>query len=212
MLATSRQFVGFTSFGEPGIAVALLGDPKEVFVFNKTRGDEPQSGAARSLEAPKASMRSKPKVDGRPASLGPSISISGILTGNEDLIIEGAVEGEITVKDHMVTISETGKVKADVYGRSICVEGEVNGNLVGDEQVVIRQSGRVRGNVTAPRVNLENGAKFKGSIDMQPTESAPSGSESAKGPRGAQDRRAGVAASKAVPTGTAAAKVAGETA
>lgn len=77
------------------------------------------------------------------------------------------------VKDHIVTISQTGKVKADVYGRSICVEGEVKGNLVGDEQVIIRQSGRVRGNVTAPRVNLENGAKFKGSIDMQPAATKP---------------------------------------
>jgi cytoskeletal protein CcmA (bactofilin family) len=119
--------------------------------------------------------------------------VSGNLSGNEDLIIEGAVEGEIVVKDHMVTISKTGKVKADVYGRSICVEGQVDGNLVGDEQVVIRQSGRVRGNVTAPRVNLENGAKFKGSIDMQPVEPAPRVSDGTKKPvtgtKGAKNTR-----------------------
>jgi cytoskeletal protein CcmA (bactofilin family) len=116
----------------------------------------------------------KPSRSGsaKPASLGPSISISGNLSGNEDLVIEGSVEGEVRVNDHLVTISQTGRVKADVYGRSICVEGEVKGNLIGDEQVIIRQSGRVRGNVTAPRVNLENGAKFKGSIDMQPADPA----------------------------------------
>lgn len=176
-------------------------------MFNKTRGDEPQNGAERALDAPQASPRVRPSADTRPASLGPSISISGVLSGNEDLIIEGAVEGEVTVRGHMVTISETGKVKADVYGRSICVEGEVNGNLVGDEQVVIRQSGRVRGNVTAPRVNLENGAKFKGSIDMQPVEAVASSSKSPEKPaRAREDRRPGVA--PAVPG----AKVAGETA
>ncbi|MFQ5526619.1 MAG: polymer-forming cytoskeletal protein [Thermoanaerobaculia bacterium] len=119
---------------------------------------------SRSADRP----RPAPSGPSRPASLGPSISLSGNLSGSEDLIIEGSVEGEINVRDHKVTISETGNVKADIYGRSICVEGRVDGNLVGDEQVVIRQSGRVRGNVTAPRVNLENGAKFKGSIDMQP--------------------------------------------
>ncbi|MCP4205331.1 MAG: polymer-forming cytoskeletal protein [bacterium] len=151
-------------------------------MFTKTRGDEPHQTNAPAPNVPNVGPKPKRSADGRPASLGPSISVSGNLSGNEDLIIEGAVEGEVVVKDHMVTISETGKVKADVYGRSICVEGQVDGNLVGDEQVVIRQSGRVRGNVTAPRVNLENGAKFKGSIDMQPTESAPAKPDGAKKP------------------------------
>lgn len=133
-------------------------------MFNKTKDGQPLDGSPRSAPVSKSSG-SKPS---RPASLGPSISLSGNLTGSEDLIIEGSVEGEVTMRDHKVTISQTGTVKADVYGKSICVEGKVDGNLMGDEQVVIRQSGRVRGNVTAPKVNLENGAKFKGSIDMQP--------------------------------------------
>lgn len=130
-------------------------------MFNKNQGEgQPILGDSKPPSVPPSK--------GRVASLGPSISISGSLSGKEDLIIEGAVEGEITVRDHQVTVSETGRVKADVFGRSIYIEGQVEGNLFGDEQVVIRESGRVRGNVTAPRVNLENGAKFKGSIDMQP--------------------------------------------
>ncbi len=105
---------------------------------------------------------------GRTARIGPSIRIKGTLSGEEDLVIEGEVEGEVTLGRNSVTIGDTGKVRADIRGSSICVEGEVKGNLFGEEQVIIRRSGKVRGNVTAPRVNLENGAKFKGAIDMQP--------------------------------------------
>ena len=138
-------------------------------MFSKPRGEPTHQSDERAIEPTPRPVRSG---ETRPASLGPSISITGNLTGNEDLIIEGSVEGEIMVRDHKITISETGRVKADIYGRSICVEGQVDGNLLGDEQVIIRRSGTVRGNVTAPRVNLENGAKFKGSIDMQPASAA----------------------------------------
>ncbi len=104
----------------------------------------------------------------RLATLGPSITINGKLSGDEDLLIEGHVEGEITLKQNSVTVGRSGVVKADVYGKTICVEGEVHGNLFGDDQVVIRKSGKVFGNLTAPRVTLEDGAKFRGAIDMEP--------------------------------------------
>jgi len=109
----------------------------------------------------------------RVARLGPSLVIKGSLSGEEDLVVEGRVDGEISLRKNRVTIGENGRVKADVYSKSICVEGEVDGNLFGEDEVVIRRSGKVRGNVTAPRVTLENGAKFKGSIDMQPGSSKP---------------------------------------
>ncbi len=102
------------------------------------------------------------------ARLGPSLVVKGTLAGDEDLLVEGRLDGEIALRQNRVTIGESGRLKADVYSKSICVEGEVDGNLFGEEEVVIRRSGNVRGNVTAPRVTLENGAKFKGSIDMQP--------------------------------------------
>ncbi len=118
------------------------------------------------------------QATGGVASLGPSISIKGTLTGEEDLVIEGRLEGEVALHNQSVTIGRSGRVRADVHGSSICVEGEVHGNLFGEKQVIIRQSGKVRGNVTAPRVNLENGAKFKGAIDMQPGSVGSSGSAS----------------------------------
>lgn len=100
------------------------------------------------------------------ATIGPSITINGDLTGGEDLLIQGKIEGKVLLKKNDVTVGKEGRVKADIHGRSVRVEGEVQGNLYGAEEVVIRASGRVQGNLVAPRVTLENGSQFKGSIDM----------------------------------------------
>ena len=102
------------------------------------------------------------------AALGPTIFIKGDLTGEEDLIIQGRVEGEVRLKGNNVTVGESGQVKADIHGKSIHIEGQVKGNLYGVQEVVIRASGRVQGNIVSPRVTLENGSKFKGAIDMEP--------------------------------------------
>jgi cytoskeletal protein CcmA (bactofilin family) len=101
------------------------------------------------------------------ATIGPSIAIKGDVTGEEDLIIEGRIEGKILLKANSVTIGRNGRVKANVYANSIMVEGEVEGDLIGKDEVVIRQSGKVKGNVAAPRVVLDSGARFQGSIDME---------------------------------------------
>lgn len=101
------------------------------------------------------------------ATVGPSITIEGDVKGEEDLLVEGKVTGKITVPAHAVTIGATGHVKAQVRARSITVEGEVEGDLVGEEDVVVRPSGSVVGNIISPRVSLESGCRFKGSIDME---------------------------------------------
>ncbi len=102
------------------------------------------------------------------ALIGPTILITGDLSGDEDLLIEGRVEGKIELTTHNVTIGKNGRVKADVYGKVITIEGEVHGNMFGEDRLVLRQSCTVRGNIVAPRVILEDGADFKGSIDMSP--------------------------------------------
>jgi len=106
------------------------------------------------------------------AVIGPSIKIKGELTGEEDLVIQGRVEGRIELKKNNVTVGKKGHVQADIYGKIISIEGEVDGDLFGTEKIIVRQSGIVRGNMTAPRVNLEDGAKFKGSIDMKSEDGA----------------------------------------
>jgi len=90
---------------------------------------------------------------------------------------KGHVEGTMTLRANLVTIGEEGVVHATVNARVIDVEGSVTGDLNGEEQVIVRRSGRVNGNIAAPRVTLEDGCYFKGSIDMDVS----SGSRSAAG-------------------------------
>ncbi len=99
--------------------------------------------------------------------IGPSISIKGTLSGKEDLIIQGRVEGKIDLKKDNITVDESGRIKGDIYGKSITIEGEVEGNLFGEKKIVLQPSGVVRGDMRAPAINLEESAKFKGNIDME---------------------------------------------
>jgi cytoskeletal protein CcmA (bactofilin family) len=134
----------------------------------KKENEFPQQPEPAAPPAPPRSTGNpaEPRKEG--ATIGPSISIKGDLTGGEDLIIQGQVEGKIDLKQNNVTVGKSGRIKADIYGRVITIEGEVEGNLYGEEQIFLRQSGSVRGNIVAPRVSLEDGSKFKGSIDMEP--------------------------------------------
>lgn len=109
-----------------------------------------------------------PSSDRPPARLGPSVTIRGDLTGEEDLLIEGQLEGEVVVRQHSVTVGRSGRLKADVYGKRVVVEGEVAGSLYGVDEVVVRKSGQVQGSAVSPRVTIESGANFRGQIDMQP--------------------------------------------
>lgn len=102
------------------------------------------------------------------AAIGRSIRINGDLQGDEDLRIEGEVNGTVRLNNNTVTIGQEGKIRADVYAKSVDVEGSVEGDLYGAEHISIRKSARVQGNVISPRVSLEDGARFKGSIEMDP--------------------------------------------
>ncbi len=103
---------------------------------------------------------------GTTAVIGRSIQIDGDLRGEEDLRIEGEVSGTIHLKNNSLTIGSQGKIKADVYAKAIVVDGSMEGDLYGSERVAIRKNAQVVGNVTAPRVSLDDGARFKGSIEM----------------------------------------------
>jgi cytoskeletal protein CcmA (bactofilin family) len=100
--------------------------------------------------------------------IGPSIIIKGEVSGEEDLHIQGRVEGTINLTGNQVSVGESGKVSADIRAKNVQIDGEVTGDITGNEKVVISKSGNVRGNIVAPRVTLEDGANFKGSIDMDP--------------------------------------------
>ncbi len=104
--------------------------------------------------------------------IGPSIEIKGTVTGGEDLVIQGKIEGTIDLGEHEVDVGQSGRVNADIIARVVKIDGEVAGDVRGHEKVVISKSGNVRGNIVAPRVTLEDGAIFKGSIDMDPGDAA----------------------------------------
>lgn len=100
------------------------------------------------------------------AVIGPKIRFKGELVGEEDLLIQGQVEGTIDLKDNNLTVGQQGVIKANVLAKTITIEGEVEGDIFGQERIAILASSNVRGNVVADRVTLEDGAKFRGSIDM----------------------------------------------
>ena len=104
--------------------------------------------------------------------IGKSVIIKGELAGSEDLTIEGHVEGKIELKDHVLTIGPNGRIKAQVFAKSVIVLGEVNGNVSATEKVDIRDGGSVDGDIISPRVAIAEGAHFRGSVDMQRKASA----------------------------------------
>ena len=130
----------------------------------ETSMQRPDAGPSRpESSAPRSSASS-----GGHAVIGASIHIDGDVRGEEDLLIEGEVGGTVQLKNNSLTIGPNGKVRADVYAHSIYVDGFVEGDLFGAERVHIRKSAQVKGNVTSPRVSVEDGAKFKGAIEMDP--------------------------------------------
>jgi len=102
--------------------------------------------------------------------IGSTVVIDGNITSAEDLIIEGKVSGTITATGHEVTVGQAGQLNANISAKTVRIEGRVEGDISGGEKVIISKTRNVLGNIDAPRVTLEDGAKFKGSIEMDPDE------------------------------------------
>ena len=99
--------------------------------------------------------------------IGATIKIKGEVSGDENLLIEGNVVGSISLKGHDLTIGQKGTLEADLTAKTVKVEGQVTGDIQGEEKVIITQTGRVRGNITAPVVIVEEGADFEGRVLME---------------------------------------------
>lgn len=131
----------------------------------------PAAPSVPPAQAPAAEPAVAPQ---RPASyvrdivnIGKSVVIKGELSGSEDLIIEGQVEGKIELRQNVLTIGPNGKIKAQIFAKAVVVQGEVVGNITATEKVDIRDNGSVDGDIASPRVAIAEGAHFRGSIDMQ---------------------------------------------
>ena len=142
-----------------------------MFERSKKDDDSIESQDAKGAASDTAFGSLRSKVAGRSsdaAVIGRSIQINGDLRGGEDLRIEGDVSGTVELKNSALTIGKEGRVKADVYARSIAVDGEIRGDLYAVERVSVHVNARVQGNIIAPKVSIEEGAHFKGSIEMDP--------------------------------------------
>lgn len=128
----------------------------------------PGAGAAPSVGVDKTAM------------IGKGISITGDVSADSNLKVEGVVEGRSVQTAQDVEIGETAKVTANISAKVVRIAGEVNGDISGSERVVIARTGRVQGNIVAPRVQLEDGALFRGSIDMNPAPAADARPSSAR--------------------------------
>jgi cytoskeletal protein CcmA (bactofilin family) len=100
------------------------------------------------------------------ARLGSSLHVKGEITGSEDLLIDGSVEGLIQLDERKLTVGATAKVTADIIAREVVVYGTVKGNLRAKDRIEIKKDGSVNGDLTTARIMIEDGAYFKGSIEI----------------------------------------------
>jgi cytoskeletal protein CcmA (bactofilin family) len=139
-------------------------------MFDKRKDPEPQPEPQNSGSATPDNRPRMPEPGPRGvAMIGKTISIKGDISGEENLVVEGRVDGTIHLKNNDLTIGQSGQVHANLIANTVRIDGEVKGDITGVEKVVITKTGRVQGNIVGPRVTLEDGAKFKGSIDMDPS-------------------------------------------
>ena len=131
-------------------------------------GIEPPAGPPRPVAAASSADQ---------ATIGKSLVIKGEVTGSESLYIDGRVEGSINLAGNRVTVGRNGVVSANINAREIVVLGKVRGNLTASDRVDIRSDGSLTGDVVAARISIEDGAFFKGGIDIRKAGQKPNGEE-----------------------------------
>jgi cytoskeletal protein CcmA (bactofilin family) len=129
-------------------------------------------------------------MESRKAHIGPSIQVKGELIGSEDLVIEGKVEGVIRLREHHLTIGNQADIKATVEAKAIRIEGKVTGDVLAGEKVELASGSALLGDIVSPRITISDGARFKGSVDMD------------QGGQAAPARSAAKPATAAAPQGT----------
>lgn len=159
------------------------------------KDEEPSTQPSSESRTPSVSAPRSSSTGGSRATIGPSISIKGDVTGSEDLLIQGQVDGSVSLGKHAVGVGSEGRVKANIVGRVITIEGRVEGDLTAEEQIILRGSAQVHGDIKAPRVVLEDGATFRGLVDMGTTSTKTSATGSQSEEKAGSDKASGSASS-----------------
>ncbi len=160
------------------VPMALAHDPvfgnalkSEAAAPGEPRPDEPgRDGAKRRSQASSAAGPSPKPITTRSetvAQIGTATTFKGELAGEQNLEINGKVEGAVNVPDHQVTIGPGGVVIANILGKSVVVIGTVSGNVVASERVEVQSAGSVEGDIRAPSLVVQNGARINGTIAME---------------------------------------------
>jgi cytoskeletal protein CcmA (bactofilin family) len=142
---------------------------KEEEVKARPSSPNPSSpGATEGMPMQTTSSRfeNDPPPPSRAATIGKGVSITGQIFSREDLIIDGEIDGTIEANEHRITIGPNGKVKAAIKAKDIVVLGAVQGNVQASEKVDIKKDARLVGDIKTARISIEDGAIFKGSIDI----------------------------------------------
>ncbi|MGH9481866.1 MAG: bactofilin family protein [Terriglobales bacterium] len=103
----------------------------------------------------------------RPTNISKSVLLKGSITGGEDLFVDGKLEGSVELPNNTITVGINGQVQANVNAREVIILGKLNGNVTAGDRVEIRAQGALTGDVTAARISIEDGAFFKGGIDIR---------------------------------------------
>jgi cytoskeletal protein CcmA (bactofilin family) len=122
---------------------------------------------------PSEPINRAPSTTGEQATIGKGLIVKGEITGSESLFIDGKVEGSINLAGNRVTVGRNGQVAASINAREIVVLGKVRGNVSASDRVDIRAEGALTGDVAAARISIEDGAFFKGGIDIKKPEGKP---------------------------------------
>lgn len=130
-----------------------------------------------NIRQPEIVHELKPKDQTR-SIIGSNIKFRGELIGTEDLHIEGSIEGTVIMKGHDLSIGTQGVIDANIYANNITIHGELTGDVLADELIAIKNSAVVKGNLIAPRIQLDDGGKFRGSMDMLDSEQEKQGAHS----------------------------------
>jgi len=150
---------------------ARPGDNRVTLNPLQTAQPAPAPVAAATAPAVTPTLKETPKpADGQRADvghIGKSVVIRGELTGNEDLYLDGEVEGNINLRDHKLVIGPNGKIKASITARDVVVHGRVEGNVSASERVELKRACSLTGDVNTQRIVIEDGAFFKGAIDIK---------------------------------------------
>lgn len=152
------------------------------------KDEEPSTQPSSESRTPSVSAPRSSSTGGSRATIGPSISIKGDVTGSEDLLIQGQVDGSVSLGKHAVGVGSEGRVKANIIGRVITIEGRVEGDLTAEEQIILRGSAQVHGDIKAPRVVLEDGATFRGLVDMGTTSTKAASADTASESKSGSDK------------------------